>query len=435
MKFYSTNDKKNIVNFETAVLQGLAKDGGLFMPVEIPILQKEMIDSIENYQFQEIAFRIAEKFVGNEIGESDLSDIIQQAINFPAPLVNLKDDLMVLELFHGPTLAFKDFGARFMAKTMGYFVKKKGESLNILVATSGDTGSAVAYGFYETPGINVYILYPKGKVSLIQEKQLTTLNKNITALEIEGTFDDCQRLVKSAFIDKELASKLNLTSANSINIARLLPQSFYYFEAYKQIPNKTIHSVFSVPSGNLGNLTAGLIAKKMGLPITKFIGAVNSNHVFADFVNTGIFQPHPSVQTLSNAMDVGNPSNLARIRELYGNRLSEIQRDIHSRSFDDVQTRRGIKEVYEKYGYILDPHGAVGYMALKDYEIVRATAKFNKVVLETAHPAKFKDVIEEELGVEIDVPQRLATCLDKQKKSIELSSNYSDLKEYLLSTV
>ncbi len=435
MKFYSTNDKKNLVNFETAVMEGLAKDGGLFMPVEIPSIEQEFINSIESYEFQEIAFRIAEKFVGNEIGKSDLSDIIRSSINFPAPLVNLKDNLMILELFHGPTLAFKDFGARFMAKTMGYFVKKKNNKLNILVATSGDTGSAVAYGFYETSGINVFILYPKGKVSLIQEKQLTTLNKNITALEIDGTFDDCQRLVKSAFVDEELTSKLNLTSANSINIARLLPQSFYYFEAYKQIPNKSIHSVFSVPSGNLGNLTAGLIAKKMGLPITKFIGAVNSNHVFADFVNIGIFQPHPSVQTLSNAMDVGNPSNLARIRELYDNRLSEIQRDIHSKSYDDVKTRLGIKEVYEKYGYILDPHGAVGYMALKDYEIVRTTARFNEVILETAHPAKFKDVIEEELGVEIDIPERLATCLNKQKKSVQLSSEYEDLKEFLLGAV
>ncbi|AFN74374.1 threonine synthase [Melioribacter roseus P3M-2] len=435
MKFYSTNDKKNIVDFETAVMEGLAKDGGLFMPVEIPSLQKEIIDSIENFDFGEIAFRITKNFAGEEIGESDLSDIIREAINFPAPLVNLKDDLMILELFHGPTLAFKDFGARFMAKTMGYFVKKKESTLNILVATSGDTGSAVAYGFYETPGINVYILYPKGKVSLIQEKQLTTLDKNITALEIDGTFDDCQRLVKNAFVDEELNSKLNLTSANSINIARLLPQSFYYFEAYKQIREKSIHSVFSVPSGNLGNLTAGLIAKKMGLPITKFIGAVNSNHVFADFVNSGIFKPHPSVQTLSNAMDVGNPSNLARIRELYGDSLSDIQRDIHSKSYDDAQTRRGIREVYEKYGYIIDPHGAVGYMAVRDYETVSAAAKFNKVILETAHPAKFKDVIEDELGIEVEVPERLAACLNKQKKSVRLSSDYEELKEFLLGAV
>ncbi len=430
MKYYSTNNKNLIVNFETAVMHGLAEDGGLFMPAEFPRMEKDFIDQLEKFSFQEIAFRIAKKFIDNEISDSNLQEIISNSITFPAPLVSIGKNLYILELFHGPTLAFKDFGARFMAKTMGYFVAKRNTSLNILVATSGDTGSAVAHGFYDTPGINVFILYPKGKVSLIQEKQLTTLDKNITALEINGTFDDCQRLVKTAFVDKELNKKLNLTSANSINIARLLPQAFYYFEAYKQIKDKKLHSIFSVPSGNLGNLTAGLIAKKIGLPISKFIGALNSNKVFAEYLQTGEFKPRPSIQTLSNAMDVGNPSNLIRIIEIYSNILKEMQYDIHAESYDDIQTRKGIKEVYENYKYIIDPHGSVGYLALRDY--IKFSQQFNGVVLETAHPAKFKDVIEEELKIEVEIPERLALCLNKEKRTIELSSQYEDLKEYLL---
>ncbi|MEJ5351585.1 MAG: threonine synthase [Melioribacteraceae bacterium] len=429
MKYYSTNNKNFIVNFETAVMQGLAEDGGLFMPTEFPRMENDFIESLEKYSFQEIAYRIAKKFIEDEISDSNLQDIISNSITFPAPLVSIEKNLYVLELFHGPTLAFKDFGARFMAKTMGHFVAKRNTKLNILVATSGDTGSAVAHGFYDTPGINVFILYPKGKVSLIQEKQLTTLDKNITALEINGTFDDCQRLVKTAFVDKELNKKLNLTSANSINIARLLPQAFYYFEAYKQIQNKKLHSIFSVPSGNLGNLTAGLIAKKIGLPISKFIGAVNSNKVFAEYLRTGIFNPRPSIQTLSNAMDVGNPSNLIRIREIYSDILKDMQNDIHSESYDDIQTRKGIKEVYENYKYIIDPHGSVGYLALRDY--IKFNQEFSGVILETAHPAKFKDVIEEELKIEVEIPERLATCLNKEKRTVELSSKYEDLREYL----
>lgn len=430
MKYYSTNNKNLIVNFETAVMQGLAEDGGLFMPVNFPKIDNDFIQSIEKYSFQEIAFRIAKLFIDDEISESNLYDIISNSINFPAPLVQIGKNLYVLELFHGPTLAFKDFGARFMAKTMGHFVSKRNIKLNILVATSGDTGSAVAHGFYDTPGINVFILYPKGKVSFIQEKQLTTLDKNITALEIDGTFDDCQRLVKTAFVDKELNKKLNLTSANSINISRLLPQAFYYFEAYKQILNKNNHSIFSVPSGNLGNLTAGLIAKKIGLPVTKFIGAVNANKVFTEFLRTGIFNPRSSIQTLSNAMDVGNPSNLARIREVYSDILKDMQSDIYSNSYDDIQTRKGIKEVYENYKYIIDPHGSVGYLALKDY--IKFNQQFNGVILETAHPAKFKDVIEEELNIEIEIPERLAVCLSKEKRTVELSSKYEDLRDFLV---
>ena len=432
MKYYSTNNKSNLVSFETAVMQGLATDGGLFMPSEIPKLEKEFFNSLEQKAFQQIGFAVAEKFIDGEIPLNDLSDLISQAINFQAPLFKLSDNLSILELFHGPTLAFKDFGARFMAKTMGYFVSKRSTELNILVATSGDTGSAVAYGFYDTPGINVFVLYPKGKVSFIQEKQLTTLDKNITALEIDGTFDDCQRLVKTAFVDSELNKKMNLSSANSINIARLLPQSFYYIEAYKQIPNKKLHTIVSVPSGNLGNLTAGLIAKKLGLPINKFIGAVNSNTVFAEYVNEGKFEPRTSIQTLSNAMDVGNPSNLVRIQELYSHLLKDVQFDIYSESNDDNETRKGIKEVYEKYNYIIDPHGSVGYLAFKDYIKKNSLKDYYGIILETAHPAKFKDVIEEELKIDVEIPERLAVCLKKEKKTVGLSSDYKELKGYLI---
>jgi len=435
MQYYSTNNKNNLVAFETAVMQGLANDGGLFMPREIPAFEKNFFDSIEKFSFQEIAFGIAQKFIGNEISENDLSEIISHAINFPAPLVKLDNNLSILELFHGPTLAFKDFGARFMAKVMGHFVKNRHSELNILVATSGDTGSAVAYGFYDTPGINVYILYPKGKVSLIQEQQLTTLDKNITALEIDGTFDDCQRLVKTAFVDGELAKRKNLSSANSINIARLLPQSFYYFEAYKQIENKKRETIFSVPSGNLGNLTAGLFAKKMGLPITKFIGAVNSNKIFAEYVNEGKFAPCASIQTLSNAMDVGNPSNIARIKELYTGSTEEIQHDIYSESFDNTATRSAIKDVHQKFVYVIDPHGSVGYLALKSYAEKKSPGEYNGIVLETAHPAKFKEVIEEELKVGVEIPERLAVCLNKKKITVELSSDYEDLKSFLMGSL
>lgn len=431
MKYFSTNNKTISVSFETAVMSGLAKDGGLYMPEIIPKYEKEFFNSIEKFSFQEIALRSAEKFVDNEINENDLTDIISSAINFPAPLVKLNDNISILELFHGPTLAFKDFGARFMAKVMGHFVKNRQTELNILVATSGDTGSAVAYGFYNTPGINVFILYPKGKVSFIQEMQLTTLDKNITALEIDGTFDDCQHLVKSAFIDKELNSKLNLSSANSINVARLIPQTFYYFEAYKQIENKNVETIFSVPSGNLGNLTAGLIAKKMGLPVSKFIGAANSNKVFPHYIKTGEFKPQPSIQTLSNAMDVGSPSNLARIKDIYSDSITDIQQDVYSESFDDSATRIRIKEMYSKYGYVIDPHGSVGYLALKCFTEKFGIKNFNGIILETAHPAKFKDVIEGELKTEIEIPDRLAVCLSKQKKSIQLSNKYDDFREFM----
>jgi threonine synthase len=433
MKYYSTNNKSKFFSFEEAVLKGLAGDGGLFMPEAIPNLGKEFFEYIEKKSFVEIALEVSKHFVGNEIPKSKLEEIVIEAINFPAPIVEIDKNLFVLELFHGPTLAFKDFGARFMAKTMGYFAQKKNFNLNILVATSGDTGSAVANGFYNTPGINVYILYPKGKVSQIQELQLTTLDKNITALEIDGTFDDCQRLVKTAFVDNELKQTLNLSSANSINIARLLPQSFYYMEAYKQIPDKSLPVVFSVPSGNLGNITAGLLAKKMGLPILKFIGATNKNDVFTEFIMSGNFNPRESVLTLSNAMDVGNPSNLARIIDLYANSIQEIRKDIYSATFTDVQTREAIKYVYEECDYIIDPHGAVGYLALEKYLKENSGKDYSSIVLETAHPAKFKDVVEEELFIDVEIPERLAVCLTKERKAVELSSEYKSLRDYLCS--
>ncbi|MBI3123479.1 MAG: threonine synthase [Ignavibacteriales bacterium] len=433
MKYYSTNNKSIFFSFEEAVMKGLADDGGLFMPQSLPNLSEEFFANIESKSFVEIALEVSKHFIEDEIPQSKLEEIVTAAINFSAPIVEIEKNLFVLELFHGPTLAFKDFGARFMAKTMGYFAQKENSHLNILVATSGDTGSAVANGFYNTPGISVYILYPKGKVSKIQEQQLTTLGKNITALEIDATFDDCQRLVKSAFVDSELTSKLNLSSANSINIARLLPQSFYYMEAYKQIPNKALPVVFSVPSGNLGNITAGLLAKKMGLPIQKFIGATNKNDVFTEFIKSGNFNPRASVQTLSNAMDVGNPSNLARIIDLYSNSVSEIRNDIYSATFSDEQTREAIKSVYENNNYVIDPHGAVGYLALEKFLKDNSDQEFISIVLETAHPAKFKDVVEEELSINVEIPERLAACLTKEKRAVELSSDYKSLKKYLLS--
>lgn len=434
MKYFSTRNKNTLVNFRTAVMDGLAKDGGLFMPESITPLPSLLISNIEKYSFQEIGYEIAKNFIGNEIPDNDLLTIIENAIDFPAPLVQLSDQLSVLELFHGPTLAFKDFGARFMARTMEYFVKGSNEELNLLVATSGDTGSAVAHGFYDVDGINVYLLYPSGKVSYIQEQQMTTLDKNITAIEVDGTFDDCQRLVKEAFVDSDLNKKLNLSSANSINIARLIPQSFYYVNAYRQIKEKTKPVVISVPSGNLGNITAGLFAKKMGVPIKKFIGATNRNDIFTEYLKTSHFTPRKSVLTISNAMDVGNPSNLERIIDLYDGNIERIRNDIYSTSYSDEATKDGIKEIFEKYNYVIDPHGAVGYQALKNYLRSHYVESVNGIVVETAHPAKFNEVIEKTIKAKVEIPQRLAECLNKQKHSIVLDSKFETIKDYLLNS-
>ncbi|MCX6149883.1 MAG: threonine synthase [Ignavibacteriales bacterium] len=431
MKYYSTNNKNNLVSFKQAVQKGIADDGGLFLPTQIPVMEQEFFKNISSLSFKEIAFTIARQFIEDEIAEDDLESIINQTFNFPSPIVSLNKNLFVLELFHGPTLAFKDFGARFMANTLSYFIKNESKEIVILVATSGDTGSAVANGFYNVEGIKVILLYPSGKVSKIQEQQLTTLGGNITALEVEGTFDDCQRLVKEAFADKDLNDKLNLTSANSINIARLIPQSFYYFNAYAQVKEKNNPIIFSVPSGNLGNLTGGLIAFKMGLPVHKFIAACNSNDVVTNYIKSGLFIPKPSVQTISNAMDVGNPSNFARIISLFKNDYELIKKIIFSRSYSDDETRNSIKEIYENYKYVIDPHGAVGYLALKEY-LNGETNIYNSIVLETAHPAKFKDEVESVINKSIQLPDSLKECLVKEKHSVILSNSFDEFKSFLI---
>lgn len=427
MKLFSTNKKSPLSTFEKAVMQGLAEDGGLFMPTEIPTLPKEFFEKISDLSFHEIAFEVAKTLI-QDIPEKDLKKIVEESINFDAPLIPVTENIYSLELFHGPTLAFKDFGARFMARIMSHFINKSDKKITIIVATSGDTGSAVASGVYNVPGIRVFLLYPSGKVSKIQEQQLTTMGGNIHALEIDGTFDDCQRLVKSAFVDEELKNIFSenndsLGSANSINIARLIPQSFYYFHAYAQLKNKD-HAIFSIPSGNLGNLTAGLIAKKMGLPVKKFIAANNSNNSFTEYLRTGNFTAKPSVPTISNAMDVGNPSNFVRILELYENNLENIRRDISSMSFTDSETAAAIKEIYSKYNYLMDPHGAIAYLGLKSFSP-------QGIFFETAHTAKFLDVVEPIIETKIQIPERLASCLTKTKITTKLSKEFTDFKNFL----
>lgn len=430
MKLYSTRDSRNVVTFREAVEKGIAPDGGLFVPAEIPVFEKSFFRKIGDLDLQQIAFEVTRLFLNDEIPENDIENIIRSAITFDAPLKKLSKGLAVLELFHGPTLAFKDFGARFMAKVLSYFLKDENRKITILVATSGDTGSAVANGFYNVEGINVVLLYPSGKVSEIQEKQLTTLDNNITALEIDGTFDDCQRLVKQAFADSHLNKKLQLSSANSINIGRLLPQSFYYFNAFARSEEKDLPFIVSVPSGNFGNLTAGLIAKEMGLPVSRFIAATNVNDIVPKYLETGVFSPRPSVQTISNAMDVGNPSNFDRIISIYKNDYNSIKNCIFGASFTDEETKNGIKEIYDRFDYLIDPHGAVGYLALKRF----ANDDFNyynSVILETAHPAKFIDTIDNILDMRIKIPDLLKDCLSKTKRSVKLSKDYAVLRDYL----
>lgn len=427
MLCYSTRNNSMRVSFKEAVIEGLALDGGLYLPEEIPVFDKSYYDNLSHKSFQQISFEIAEKFLSDEIPGGELSTIINESINFPAPVIHLNGRYFVLELFHGPTLAFKDFGARFMARLLGYFIKDMNRELNILVATSGDTGSAVASGFYNVEGINVHVLYPKGRVSEFQEMQLTTYGSNIHALEVEGSFDDCQKLVKAAFSDNELKSRLNISSANSINIARLLPQSFYYVNAYKEFAGKNEAVIFSVPSGNLGNLTAGVIAKKMGLPVKSFISATNRNDVFTEYINTGKFVPRASVKTLSNAMDVGNPSNFERLHSIYGNKKLMAE-DILSFTFSDEETLSSIKEIYNNSGYIIDPHGAVGYLAAKKVDDPSA----NYIVLETAHYSKFHQTVEHALNIKCEIPERLKSCIDKKKQSIVIQPDFKNFKAYLL---
>ncbi|MEQ8170008.1 MAG: threonine synthase [Candidatus Eremiobacterota bacterium] len=427
--FCSTNKKIKAVTFQEALFKGMPEDNGLFMPSLIPIMDSNFFAKADKISFQDIAFEVARHFLAGEIPPSVLRDIIDDAINFDAPLVKLEENLYVMELFHGPTMAFKDFGARFMARVMSYFAGNLNREIYILVATSGDTGSAVASGFLNIPGIRVIILYPSGKVSSIQEKQLTTHGNNITALEIDGTFDDCQKLVKEAFLDKELTGILSLTSANSINIARLIPQSFYYFYACSRVKDRPV--IFSVPSGNFGNLTAGLIAKKMGLEVHKFIASTNINDIVPQYLKTGQFISKPSKKTISNAMDVGNPSNFARILSLYDFDIHKIRKDIEGYSFTDEETCNIMCELYEKSGYITDPHGAVGYLGLKAYEKTHK-GNFNRIFLETAHPAKFMDIIEPVINTTIEIPERLKITLKKEKKSIFMANDMNIFKSYLL---
>ena len=431
MKFYSTKNQSNKVSFQRALLTGIPQDRGLYMPENIPDFSK-IFDQEAQLDFQELSLLIASGFLDKELSSNEIQNIIESSITFEAPNYNIYNNLYCLELFHGPTLAFKDFGARFMARCMQYFIGETEKEINILVATSGDTGSAVAHGFYDAEGINVIILYPKGKVSDIQEKQLTTLDKNIYALEIDGTFDDCQRLVKNAFLDKNLNSKLQLSSANSINIARLIPQSFYYAHSYLQLSNKSIPTIFSVPCGNFGNITAGLIAKKMGVPIDKFIASTNLNDVVPSYMNTGNYNPKESVQTISNAMDVGNPSNMARIMDMYDS-VDNLRNDMLSWSFNEKKTSDMIQAIYSQNNCLIDPHSAVAALGIFEYEKLDSEI-MNKVFLGTAHPGKFSDVVEPIIGQSIDLPKRLERVLSFKKHSILLNNNYDEFYDYLLTT-
>ena len=431
MKYYSTNKQVAPASLQEAVVKGLAADRGLFMPEKIKALPAEFYENIDKMSFQEIAYVVADAFFGEDIEADTLKAIVYDTLSFDAPVVPVSEGIYSLELYHGPTLAFKDVGGRFMARLLGYFIKKQGQKdVKVLVATSGDTGSAVANGFLGVEGIHVYVLYPKGLVSPIQECQFTTLGQNITALEVDGTFDDCQALVKSAFMDEELNAKLNLTSANSINVARFLPQAFYYFYAYAQLKKlgKEKEMVVCVPSGNFGNITAGLFGKKMGLPIKRFIAANNRNDIFLNYLNTGVYTPKPSVSTIANAMDVGDPSNFARVLDLYGESWEAIKGEISGCSYDDEQIAATVAATYKETGYLLDPHGACGYKALQEQLQPGETGVF----LETAHPAKFLETVENIIGEKVEIPQKLQEFMKGTKQSIELGKDFAGFKGYLM---
>ena len=430
MKYFSLNNKNHFSNFENAVLKGLAPDKGLYFPQEIPKLSKGFFQDFASKSKDEIAFEVIKDFVGGEIPAAELEKIIAKTLDFNFPVVNVEDNVNVLELFHGPTLAFKDVGAKFMAGSLGYFVKKGNvKKITVLVATSGDTGGAVANGFLDVEGIDVVILYPKGKVSDIQEKQLTTLGKNIKALEVNGAFDECQDMVKRAFLDDEIQQQRQLTSANSINIARWLPQMFYYFLAYQQLLQEKEKLVFSVPSGNFGNICAGLLAREMGLPIDHFVAANNANDVVTRYLQSEKYEPKTSVQTISNAMDVGSPSNFVRILELFQQNFSDLSENLSSFSFDDDQTRKTIKEVFERTGYTMDPHGAVGYLGLQSF--MKKNKGYTGTFLETAHPVKFLETVESVLDRKIEIPAAIEEVRAKEKKSVEIK-DYDEMKSYLL---
>ena len=429
MKYYSLQKIAPEVSFEDAVIKGIAPDRGLYFPESISPLPDSFFENIEDLSNQEIAFNAIHQFVSKDIPNENLKEILADVLDFEFPLVQIEENVATLELFHGPTMAFKDVGARFMANCLGYFSRDKDDEVTVLVATSGDTGGAVANGFLGVKGVNVVILYPSGKVSDIQERQLTTLGENITALEVAGTFDDCQKMVKTAFLDEELLENMQLTSANSINVARWLPQLFYFLFAYKQAKSKGKDIVFSVPSGNFGNICAGIVAQKLGMPVKHFVAATNVNDTVPEFMKTGKYNPKPSSATISNAMDVGDPSNFIRIRHLFQDNLDHLREHLSSYSFTDSKTREALLKIYKETGYIADPHGAVGYLGLKKYQ--ETFPDTYGIFLETAHPVKFLDVVEETISQALEIPKQIQKVMDKEKESIQIDS-YKALKDFLL---
>jgi len=429
MNYYSLNKQASNTSFKDAVIRGLAPDKGLYFPESITPLPKSFWDSIDNLSYSEMAFEAIKQFVSPDIPETILKGIVSDTLSFDFPVVNLNDSISTLELFHGPTMAFKDVGARFMARCLGYFNKGNTNEVTVLVATSGDTGGAVANGFLGVNGVNVVILYPSGKVSDIQEMQLTTLGQNIKALEVNGTFDDCQAMVKTAFLDEGLTSKMQLTSANSINVARWLPQLFYFMFAYKQLHRKYKDIVFSVPSGNFGNICAGMMAQQLGLPIKHFIASNNKNNVVTRYLMSKLYEPKPSIQTISNAMDVGSPSNFTRIQEIHKNKFDALKENLSSFSFSDDETKEAILEIYKNYGYVADPHGAVGYLGCKAY--LKENPNSHCVFLETAHPTKFLDVVEDVIIEKQHLPEQIQSVIGKEKESVVITT-YGDLKSFLL---
>ncbi len=429
MNYYSLNKQAPNASFKDAVIKGLAPDKGLYFPENITPLHDDFFKNLEHLSHTEIAFEAIKQFISTEIPEDVLKTIIEETLAFNFPVVQLDKQISTLELFHGPTMAFKDVGARFMARCLGYFNQDNTNEVTVLVATSGDTGGAVANGFLGVKGVNVVILYPSGKVSDIQEKQLTTLGKNIKALEVNGTFDDCQAMVKKAFLDESLTSKMQLTSANSINVARWLPQLFYFIFAYKQLYKKYDDIVFSVPSGNFGNICAGIMAQQLGLPVRHFIASNNENNVVTEYLKTQLYHPKPSIQTISNAMDVGSPSNFIRIQEIYKNKFETLKDNVSSFSFSDDDTREAMQELYSKYNYVADPHGAVGYLGSKAY--LKNNPNVHCVFLETAHPTKFLDVVEDVIKEKQPLPEQIQSVMGKEKTAVKVN-NYEDLKRYLL---
>ena len=429
MNFYSLNKKAPDVSFKDAVIKGIAPDKGLYFPERITPLSKSFFDNIEALPNQEIAFEAIRQFVSDEIPDVNLKEILNEVLDFDFPIVELEENVATLELFHGPTMAFKDVGARFMAQCLGYFSRGTANEITVMVATSGDTGGAVANGFLGVDGVKVVILYPSGKVSDIQERQLTTLGQNITALQVDGTFDDCQKMVKTAFLDEDLLKNMQLTSANSINVARWLPQLFYFLFAYKQLKSKGKELVFSVPSGNFGNICAGLVAQRLGMPVKHFIAATNVNDTVPKFMQTGKYHPKPSTATISNAMDVGDPSNFIRIRHLFQDDFETLNKNLSSYSFTDVATKNAMKEIHKEFGYVADPHGAVGYLGLREYQ--KTHPNTYGVFLETAHPVKFLDVVEDTLGTTLEIPSQIQKVMGKEKKSIKINT-YGELKTFLI---